>query len=294
MPTAACSFATSTCRTSATYAVAVPRPGGTIGGGDPRPRRVPARHHPRQPDDVPAVRARRDRLEPAGRRLRGDRPAWEAEILATDEHLAPDGRVMEVLSEHLCEGWLEGYLLTGRHGLFNCYEAFIHIIDSMFNQHAKWLKTTRDIPWRRPDRVAQLPALEPRLAPGPQRLQPPGPGLHRSRGQQEGRRHPGVPAARRELPALGGRPLPPLPRLRERHRRRQAAGAAVAVDGRRRSCTAPAASASGSGRATRRRATGRRDGLRRRHPDARDAGRGRHPAASSCPTSGSESSTSST
>ncbi|MBV8463060.1 MAG: phosphoketolase family protein, partial [Acidimicrobiales bacterium] len=76
--------------------------------------------------------------------------AWDAERLPTDDHLAPDGRVMEVLSEHLCQGWLEGYLLTGRHGLFNCYEAFIHIIDSMFNQHAKWLKVTRQIPWRRP------------------------------------------------------------------------------------------------------------------------------------------------
>jgi xylulose-5-phosphate/fructose-6-phosphate phosphoketolase len=75
---------------------------------------------------------------------------WEAELLPTDDHLAPDGRVMEVLSEHLCQGWLEGYLLTGRHGLFNCYEAFIHIVDSMFNQHAKWLKVTADIPWRRP------------------------------------------------------------------------------------------------------------------------------------------------
>jgi xylulose-5-phosphate/fructose-6-phosphate phosphoketolase len=75
---------------------------------------------------------------------------WEAETLDTDEDLAPDGRVMEVLSEHLCQGWLEGYLLTGRHGLFNCYEAFIHIVDSMFNQHAKWLKVTRQIPWRRP------------------------------------------------------------------------------------------------------------------------------------------------
>jgi xylulose-5-phosphate/fructose-6-phosphate phosphoketolase len=75
---------------------------------------------------------------------------WEAERLDGDDHLAPDGRVMEVLSEHLCQGWLEGYLLTGRHGLFNCYEAFIHIIDAMFNQHAKWLKVTRDIPWRRP------------------------------------------------------------------------------------------------------------------------------------------------
>jgi xylulose-5-phosphate/fructose-6-phosphate phosphoketolase len=76
--------------------------------------------------------------------------AWMATTLPGDDHLAPDGRVMEVLSEHLCQGWLEGYLLTGRHGLLNCYEAFIHIIDSMFNQHAKWLKTTRNIPWRAP------------------------------------------------------------------------------------------------------------------------------------------------
>jgi xylulose-5-phosphate/fructose-6-phosphate phosphoketolase len=76
--------------------------------------------------------------------------AWDAQMDPNDDHLAADGRVMEVLSEHMCEGWLEGYLLTGRHGLFNCYEAFIHIIDSMFNQHAKWLKVTRQIPWRRP------------------------------------------------------------------------------------------------------------------------------------------------
>jgi xylulose-5-phosphate/fructose-6-phosphate phosphoketolase len=77
-----------------------------------------------------------------------------AEIYPTDEHQAHDGRVMEVLSEHQCQGWLEGYLLTGRHGLFSCYEAFIHIVDSMFNQHAKWLKSTRHIDWRRP--VASL------------------------------------------------------------------------------------------------------------------------------------------
>jgi xylulose-5-phosphate/fructose-6-phosphate phosphoketolase len=75
---------------------------------------------------------------------------WMAEIIPGDDHLAQDGRVMEVLSEHQCQGWLEGYLLTGRHGMFNCYEAFIHIIDSMFNQHAKWLKITGDLPWRRP------------------------------------------------------------------------------------------------------------------------------------------------
>jgi xylulose-5-phosphate/fructose-6-phosphate phosphoketolase len=73
---------------------------------------------------------------------------WMAEILPEDAHLAPDGRVMEILSEHTCQGWLEGYLLTGRHGLFNTYEAFVHIVDSMFNQHAKWLKVSKDIPWR--------------------------------------------------------------------------------------------------------------------------------------------------
>ena len=73
-----------------------------------------------------------------------------ANIFDYDEHVAPDGRVMEVLSEHMCQGWLEGYLLTGRHGFFSCYEAFIHIVDSMFNQHAKWLKVCRNIPWRRP------------------------------------------------------------------------------------------------------------------------------------------------
>jgi len=75
---------------------------------------------------------------------------WTEPILPTDDHLAPDGRVMEVLSEHLCEGWLEGYLLTGRHGVFSCYEAFIHVVDSMFNQHAKWLKVSRELPWRAP------------------------------------------------------------------------------------------------------------------------------------------------
>ena len=80
--------------------------------------------------------------------------AFTAEILPGDDHLAPDGRVVEVLSEHLCQGWLEGYLLTGRHGVFTSYEAFIHVVDSMVNQHAKWLKTTRAIPWRRP--VASL------------------------------------------------------------------------------------------------------------------------------------------
>ena len=83
--------------------------------------------------------------------------SWMAETYDYDDHLAPDGRVMEILSEHICQGWLEGYVLTGRHGFFSCYEAFIHIIDSMFNQHAKWLKVSKEIPWRRP--IASLNIL---------------------------------------------------------------------------------------------------------------------------------------
>jgi xylulose-5-phosphate/fructose-6-phosphate phosphoketolase len=132
------------------YAVDVPEPGKTsseatrVLGGFLR--------------DVIAANAENFRLfgpdETASNRLSdvfaATKRTWEAETEPTDEDLAPDGRVMEVLSEHLCQGWLEGYLLTGRHGLFNCYEAFIHIVDSMFNQHAKWLKVTRGIPWRRP------------------------------------------------------------------------------------------------------------------------------------------------
>ena len=127
---------------------------------------------------------------------------YVAEIYPDDDHLAPDGRVMEMLSEHQCQGWLEGYLLTGRHGFFSCYEAFIHIIDSMFNQHAKWLKVCSHIPWRRP--IASLNYL---LTSHVWRqdhngFTPPGPRLHRPRGQQEGRGHPRLPAAGRQLPAV--------------------------------------------------------------------------------------------
>ncbi len=103
-----------------------------------------------------------------------------AEILKTDDHVSPDGRVMEVLSEHLCEGWLEGYLLTGRHGLFSCYEAFIHIVDSMFNQHAKWLKACHHIPWRRPICLTELFVHLARVAAGPQWIQPSGSRFYRS------------------------------------------------------------------------------------------------------------------
>jgi xylulose-5-phosphate/fructose-6-phosphate phosphoketolase len=132
------------------YAVDVPRPAGrsseatrVLGGflrdvvrGNPREFRLMG------PDETVSNRL--------GAVFEATDRAWDAERLPGDEHLAPDGRVMEVLSEHMCQGWLEGYLLTGRHGIFNCYEAFIHIVDSMFNQHAKWLKVTREIPWRLP------------------------------------------------------------------------------------------------------------------------------------------------
>ena len=133
------------------YAVTVSQPGRNLQRSDPPPRRMAARRGQRQTATVSDLRARRDRIQPPSAVFEATNRAWEAARLDPgDDHLAPDGRVMEVLSEHLCEGWLEGYLLTGRHGLFNCYEAFIHIIDSMFNQHAKWLKVTRQIPWRRP------------------------------------------------------------------------------------------------------------------------------------------------
>ena len=133
-----------------TYAVAVDQPGTTF--------TEPTRALGRFLRDVLQANATTFRIfgpdETASNRLDAvlevTDKAWNAEILPTDDHLARDGRVMEVLSEHLCQGWLEGYLLTGRHGLFNCYEAFIHIVDSMFNQHAKWLKVTRGLDWREP------------------------------------------------------------------------------------------------------------------------------------------------
>ena len=111
--------------------------------------------------------------------------------------LARDGRVMEMLSEHTLLGWLEGYLLTGRHGLFHTYEAFAHVIDSMFNQHAKWLDISKNhVPWRVPGRVREHPAVVDGLAAGPQRLLASGPGIHRP-GDQQGRRRSRASTCRR-------------------------------------------------------------------------------------------------
>ena len=210
--------------------------------------------------------------------------AWMAERREGDDHLSPDGRVMEVLSEHLCQGWLEGYLLTGRHGLFNCYEAFIHIIDSMFNQHAKWLKVTRDDPVAAADRLAELPALVACVAPGPQRVLAPGPRVHRPRDEQEGRNSPRLPAARRELPAVRGGPLSALARLRQRDRGRQAAVARLPVDRRRDQPLRPRHRHLGVGIDRRRRRARRRARVRGRRADARDGGRRRRCSASTCPT----------
>ena len=205
-----------------------------------------------------------------------------------------DGRVMEVLSEHMCQGWLEGYLLTGRHGLFSCYEAFIHIVDSMFNQHAKWLKVTRGIPWRAP--IASLNYL---LT------------SHVWRQDHNGFSHqdPGfidhvvnkkaevvrvyLPPDANSLLSVADHCLRSA-QLRQRDRRRQAAGAQW-LTSTRRSRTARAGSGSGSGRAaTTAQRAGRRAGLRRRRPDAGDARRGGAAARARSRTCASASSTSST
>ena len=141
------------------YTLAVPQPGGRLGEATRRlgdylrdvMRLNLARRNFRVmgPDETVSNRL--------GALLEVTDRTWMAETYPYDDHLAPDGRVMEILSEHTCQGWLEGYLLTGRHGFFSCYEAFIHIIDSMFNQHAKWLKVSKEISWRRP--IASLNIL---------------------------------------------------------------------------------------------------------------------------------------
>jgi len=139
-----------------TYAVAVPHPG-TRGGGDTRALGPFLRDVGKLNDEERNFRVfgPDETLSNGLEALFEDTARqWELPIEPGDQFLAPRGRVLEMLSEHQCEGWLEGYLLTGRHGLFNCYEAFIHIVDSMFNQHAKWLKVTAHIPWRR--KIASL------------------------------------------------------------------------------------------------------------------------------------------
>jgi xylulose-5-phosphate/fructose-6-phosphate phosphoketolase len=153
---------------------------------------------------------------------------WEAGTAEGDEYLAPQGRVLDsMLSEHQCEGWLEGYLLTGRHGIFNSYEAFIRIVDSMFSQHAKWLKVTLELPWPQ-NRVVELPAHGSRLAAGSQRLHPPRPRFPRSRHQQEAGDCSRLSAAGCQLPLIGLRPLSAHSALCQRRCGRQACHASMA------------------------------------------------------------------
>ena len=198
-----------------------------------------------------------------------------AEILPGDTAVARDGRVMEILSENVCEAWLEGYLLTGRHGFLSSYEAFIHIIDAMFNQHAKWLKSAREVPWRRPIASLNILLSSHVLAAGSQRLLASGPGVPRPRGEQEVRDRAGVPAAGREHAAGGHRRLPAQPRSRERDRRRQASRAAVARHGRGDPPCDGGHRHLGLGVERPGRRTGRGDGLLRRRADHGDARRGR-------------------
>jgi xylulose-5-phosphate/fructose-6-phosphate phosphoketolase len=198
---------------------------------------------------------------------------WDAGTEPGDEWLGRTGRVMEMLSEHQCEGWLEGYLLTGRHGLFNCYEAFIHIVDSMVNQHAKWLKVSAELPWR-----ADIASLNILLSSHVWRQDHNG-FSHQDPGfiEQEGRGRAHLPAPGRELPALRHRSLPAQPQLRQRGGRWQASIAAVAGHRRGGPALRPGHRRMGVG-GQRRRQPGRGHGVLRRRPHPRDAGRGR-PAA---------------
>ena len=156
-----CCCATSSCPTSATTPSTCPRPARTSSEADPRARRAAcATSCARNPRPTSGSSApTRPRRTACGAVFEVTDRAWMAERCSTATTTSrPTAASWRCSREHLCQGWLEGYLLTGRHGLFNCYEAFIHIVDSMFNQHAKWLKVTREIPWRRPIAVAELPA----------------------------------------------------------------------------------------------------------------------------------------
>ena len=268
------------CRTSASTA-SRSSSRAPAGRGHPGARRPPARRDAATRTSATSGSSAPTRPSPTGSAPpRRDRRVGMPDPRRDD--LAPDGRVMEILSEHTCQGWLEGYLLTGRHGLFSCYEAFMHIVDSMFNQHAKWMKVSRH-PVAAPGRVAQLPAHLPRLAAGPQRLLPPGPGLHRPRDEQEGRGDSRLPAARRQHVAVRGGPLPAEPEVRQRDRGRQAAlPVRLDMDEAIIHCTTGlgiwdwASIVGGRGARC-------RDGLRGRRPDPGDT-RCRRPAAGFFPT----------
>ena len=215
------------------YAVDVPRPARAARGVDPQARRAAARHLHAATRTGSGCSARtRPTATGSARSSRSPTAAFMERVTADDVAISRDGRVMEVLSEHNCHGWLEGYTLTGRHGMFATYEAFAMVSASQTVQHGKWLQEAKHLPWR-----AKVPSLNVLLTSTAWRndhngFSPPGPrpdpgGAHPAR-----RRRPGLPAAGRQLPAVGRRPLPAVAVVHQPDRHRQAAAAAVADHGR--------------------------------------------------------------
>ncbi len=284
-PTAACCCATCELPDFRDYAVDVPR-----ARHAPRARRRACSAGflrdvmTREPGPLPRLRPRRDGVQPAGRRVRGDRPPVGGRAPA---HRRPPGArgPRDGGAQRAHVPGLAGGLPADRpprpvqllRGLHPHRRLDVQPARQVAEGHARH-------PVAAADRVAQLPAQLARLAPGPQRLLAPGPRLHRPRGQQEGRDRPRLPAPRRQLPAVGRRPLPAQPPLRERDRGRQAAGARLPDDGRGDRALHARHRHLGLGVERRRRRARRGAGLRRRHPDARDAGRRGDPARAASPT----------
>ena len=199
-------------------------------------RRVPARRAAAQPRQLPRVRPDETTSNKLEAVYEASKKTWLADYLPVDAdggELSPDGRVMEMLSEHTLEGWLEGYLLTGRHGFFSTYEAFVHVIDSMFNQHAKWLDICSELPWRAPVSSLNLLITSTVWRQDHNGFTHQDPGFLDVVVNKSPDGHAHLPAAGLELPAGGGRPLPAQHRLRQRDRHRQAEAPAVPRHGRR-------------------------------------------------------------
>ena len=199
---------------------------------DTRTRRAAARHLRQESNDLPAGLPDETNSNRLGAVFDVDTRCFQEPAIAIDDHVSAEGRVMEVLSEHNCQGWLEGYVLTGRHGLFATYEAFALVVASMATQHAKWLEMTERLPWRVAGAVAQLPADLDLLAQRPQRVLASRSRLHGHDHLEEGHGRARLSAARCQLPAVGRGPLPAQRELRQPHHHRQAAAAAVARPGR--------------------------------------------------------------